>query len=693
MSNLLTDIKKELAKKISSWVGLSPLSADASEEQKKIYQQKLIQRATHRVMWMAIFLMPILLITLWLGTLLGSGKKQDHRKHKHKATTSNERKVKFWTCSMHPQIKLPNNDAKCPICFMDLTPVYSGGGNEVGASEMSLTPSALKLAKIKAQPVLYRKVTHTLRIVGKVDYDETKVTNINLWTPGKSKLDRMFIDFTGANVKKGAPLVEVYSPDLIAAQGEYLSAYDSYQKLAADAHVQGLVDNLQASKRKLIDLGMTKQQVSALENKKQPQQTTVIYSPVSGTVVGKLVNEGEWHGRGMSLYRIADLSTVWIKLDAYETDIGWIRHGQQVEFEAEAYPGKVFRGKIAFIDPFLNATTRTIRVRVNVDNPDGELKPGMFVRANIKVRIAEKGQVITHQYTKKPIKIRSRVLTIPHTAPLLTGKRAIVYLQKEKKKYDSSSGEMKVVQRLYYAVEVKLGPRTGDYYVVLSGLEEGQMVVSHGVFKIDSALQIMAKPSMMSPPHQKSTSEKTPSSQENSSEKTIAISGKYWNANALHHQPLKEFIAAYIHIGNIMAQDQVKGIHKYKKTMVKALAKINAQTMTSDSQLSQKIKSQLSTLRQVLMEMHGEDITQLRRDYFDISNTLIAYIKDFGHLYSSDLYVVYCSMYRYDLGGHWIQDNKRVNNPYFGSEMLRCGDVEVVIPAITKPNREENSNE
>ncbi|BBM87052.1 efflux RND transporter periplasmic adaptor subunit [Candidatus Uabimicrobium amorphum] len=846
MSNLFNDIKKELASMVSSAVGLSPLSPDASEEEKKIYQQKLMERVARRGMWSTILLMPVFLTLLWLGTFLAPEKKHDHSKHKQKNTKSNERKIKFWTCSMHPQIKLPNNDAKCPVCFMDLVPVYSGG-NEVGPNELSLTKNALKLAKVKAEPVLYRRLTHTLRIVGKVDYDETKVTNINLWTPGKSKLDRMFIDFTGANVKKGAPLVEVYSPDLIAAQGEYLSAYDSYKKLVEDSHVGGLADNLQASKRKLIDLGMTEEQIHTLENKKQPQQTTIIYSPVSGTVVGKLVNEGEWHGRGMSLYRIADLSKVWVKLDAYETDIGRVRNGQQVEFETEAYPGKVFTGKIAFIDPFLNTTTRTVRLRVNVNNPDGELKPGMFVRASIKVRVAEEGQVITHKYTKKPIKIRSRVLTIPHTAPLFTGKRAVVYLQKEKKKYDSSLGKMKVVQRLYYAVEVELGPRVGDYYVVLSGLEEGQMVVSQGVYKIDSALQIMAKPSMMNPPKKQLASEKTKTSQENvppyaiassnyhkkmkdivdsylkltqslakdnvqdahhsllalekhskkvladgfslpqisnaritehvtalsnflakidkkedvkllrkelkgltrivttyledfgheyskslhrmycpmtkgywwqfSEElqnpyfgkkmlrcgnkkttldplqekqmgKIAAMSGKYWDSNAAYHQPINELITAYLNIGNIMAQDQVQEIHKHKKTMVRALAKINTKTMVRGSQTRKKIRSQLSALRQVLMEMHGHDIKQLRRDYFDISNALIAYIKDFGHLYSRDLYIVHCPMYRYDLGGSWIQDNKRVNNPYFGSEMLRCGDIEGIIPTIAKSNKE-----
>ncbi|WP_372365442.1 efflux RND transporter periplasmic adaptor subunit [Candidatus Uabimicrobium sp. HlEnr_7] len=843
-NNLLEDIKKELAKTISSWVGLSPLSPDASEQHKKIYEQKLIKRLSRKGMWTMVILMPVFITTLWAGTLLGSGEKKDHSKHTKQSGIEKKQanKIKFWSCSMHPQIKLPRNDAKCPICFMDLVPVYSGG-NEVGASEISLTESALKLAKIKAEPVLYRKLIYTLRMVGKVDYDETKVTNINLWTPGKSKLEKMFVAFTGANVKKGTPLVEVYSPDLIAAQGEYLSAYSSYKTLTEDSHLQGMGDNLEASKRKLIDLGMTETQITSLKKKENLEQTTIIYSPVTGTVVGKLVNEGEWHSRGMSIYRIANLSEVWVKLDAYETDINWVRNGQKVEFETEAYPGKIFKGKVAFIDPFLNTTTRTIRLRVNVTNPHGELKPGMFVRASIKVRVAEGGNIVTKKYNKKPTKIRSRVLAIPHTAPLITGKRAVVYIQKEKKKYDSK-GNAKVTQRLYSAVEVELGPRAGDYYVVLSGLEEGQVVVSQGAFKIDSALQIMAKPSMMNPPEEK-TNPKEDSTDKNippyaiadsSYHKTMkmvvdsyleftgnlakddekascqslvkfteivqeispdrfslpqipmsrisqhiitlsnflsqakkdqnikvlrkqlkeltniitayiedfghrysepvyrmycpmakaywwqfseelknpyygskmlkcgkkkitldplkkkqigkiaAMSGSYWDNKGAYHKPMRELIKAYLSMGNIMAKDKVESLHEYKKTMIRSLAKININKMVKDTKTREKIRPQLVALRQVLMEMHGHDIKQLRRDYFDISNALIAYIKEFGHLYSTPLHVVHCPMYRYDMGGSWLQDNKRVNNPYFGSEMLRCGDIEGIIPAIKKPD-------
>lgn len=840
--HLLQRIKQELRRKISSFAGLQPLSSDANVEAKKIYEQKLIKSLCGKAVWLVILFLPILLLTFWMGTIFHPKQKTQnmHEEHDHK---SEKDKIKFWTCSMHPQIKLPTNDAKCPICFMDLVPVHSGGA-DVGATELSLSENALKLAKIETEPALYRKLTHTLRMVGKVDYDETKVASVSLWTPGKSKLIRMLIAFTGANVKKGTPLVEVYSPDLIAAQGEYLSAYNSFKKFSKNnSQILGTEDNVKASERKLIDLGMTISQIKVLQERNKPDESTIIYSPVTGTVIGKLVNEGEWHSRGMAIYRIADLSKVWVKLEAYETDINWIRHKQEVHFETEAYPGRIFKGHITFIDPFLNKMTRTVPLRVDAINFDGELKPGMFVTASVKVKVAEGGEVA--DYAKKPSRrkrIRRRVLSIPYTAPLITGKRAIVYVQEEKKKYNGE-GEPKVVQRLYHAAEVKLGPRAGNYYVVLSGLEEGQMVVTQGAFKIDSALQIMAKPSMMNPgqkkvkklqafsqnqippyaiagalyhkkmkqiidPYLDATKSLATDNLENSykhfliikkeidqmsvkkldlsqiSEEKIkgqlvalkklfldfekkkdikylreifgklspiitsymddfghtykkplylmfcpmidnhwwqtseelknpyygammlrcgdkkkthkplkanqigkiaAVSGRYWDYEALYHKPMKKLVDSYLAIGNIMSKDSIEGIYEHKKIIAKALSKIKVKKMLTHPKIQKKMARQLYSIKQTIMEMNGSDINVLRRDYLDISNALIRYVEDFGHLYPNPLYIMHCPMYRHDMGGFWIQNHTNVSNPYFGSQMFHCGDVERNIPSISHP--------
>jgi Cu(I)/Ag(I) efflux system membrane fusion protein len=219
---------------------------------------------------------------------------------------------------------------------------------------------------------------------------------------------------------------------------------------------------------------------------------------------------------------VADLSQVWVKLDAYESDLPWIRYGQEVTFTAEAHPGEVFKGWISFIAPTLDARTRTVKVRVNVNNPDDRLKPEMFVRAVVKSHMAQEGKVMDPNMAGKwtcpmhPSVVRDRAgtcdicgmnlvtteslgyvaaesagplpLVIPASAPLITGKRAVVYVKKPDMANPTFEGR-----------EIVLGPRAGDYYIVREGLTEGESVVTSGNFKIDSALQIQAKPSMMSP--------------------------------------------------------------------------------------------------------------------------------------------------------------------------------------------------
>jgi len=241
---------------------------------------------------------------------------------------------------------------------------------------------------------------------------------------------------------------------------------------------------------------------------------------MGGIVIHKHATEGMYVNTGTPIYTLADLSRLWVMLDAYESDLPWVRYGQEVEFLTEAYPGQVFKGKISFHDPILNAKTRTVKVRLNVDNPDGKLKPGMFVRSVLRAKVAQGGAAMEPELAGKwicpmhPSIIKDQPdkcdicemdlvateslfatvnepnqppLVIPATAPLITGRRAIVYVRVPDAKKPTFEGR-----------EVVLGPRAGDYYLVKEGLAEGEIVVTNGNFKIDSALQIQAKPSMMS---------------------------------------------------------------------------------------------------------------------------------------------------------------------------------------------------
>ena len=443
-------------------------------------------------------------------------------------------KISIYTCSMHPQIKLPKA-GKCPICLMDLIPLESGS-DEGGEREISVSPYSAKLMELETAEVTRQFMAAEVRMVGKVDYDETRVTYISAWVPGR--IDRLFVDYTGIPVKKGDHLAELYSPELLTAQEELIQAVQTLEKLK-DSNSSMLLETAKqtivASREKLRLWGFTDDQVAGIETRGTPDDHMTIFSPESGIVIHKNAKEGQYLQTGNQIYTIADLSTVWIQLDAYESDLNWLRYGGQVDFTTETYSGKTFSGTISFIDPVINPATRTAKVRVIVENPTLKLKPGMFVRAIARPQVAEGGRVMDPALAGKWISPmhpevvkegpgscdvcgmplvtaeslgyvskteENAPLVIPVTAAMKTGKRAVVYVEipdQEKPTYEGR--------------EVKLGVRLGDYYVVESGLEEGDRVVTRGAFKLDAELQIRAKPSMMSMPSEQSAESKQPKPQ------------------------------------------------------------------------------------------------------------------------------------------------------------------------------------
>jgi Cu(I)/Ag(I) efflux system membrane fusion protein len=386
----------------------------------------------------------------------------------------------IWTCSMHPEIR-KLNPGLCPKCGMKLIPLkISSGENMTSMRELTVSNAAAALMDIETSAVrrLYPKAE--VRMVGKVDYDETRLSYITAWMPGR--LDRLFVDYTGIAVRKGDHMVDIYSPALYSAQEELLQAVKSAKESAA-ATTRGSTffgdsskENLAASRRKLHLLGLTDEQVARVEKLGKAEDHVIIYAPAGGIVINKSAQEGMYVETGTRIYTLADLSKVWVKLDAYESDLGWLRYGQKVEFTTVSYPGESFTGTIAFIDPIVNPMTRTVQVRVNVPNDQGKLKPEMFVKAVVQSRVAAGADE------------KEKSLVIPVSAALITGTRAIVYVKTPGAKKPTFEGR-----------EVVLGPRAGGWYIVRRGLAEGEQVVTRGNFKIDSALQIEARPSMMTP--------------------------------------------------------------------------------------------------------------------------------------------------------------------------------------------------
>lgn len=454
------------------------------------------------------------------GTLQGSDG-HAHEGHVEGGTEQDqpaaERKSTIWTCSMHPQIR-QDKPGKCPLCFMDLIPLDE---SDVGDLQIEFSEAAKKLMDIQTSPVERKHVTAEIRMVGKIEYDETRVKYITSWVPGR--IDRLYVDYTGIEVRKSDHMVYLYSPQLLSAQAELLQAVKATENVRPDASQlvsKSIQATLEAAREKLRLLGLKQEQIEDIEKTGNPVDHLTIYAPIGGVVIEKNIAEGAYVDTGTKIYKIADLSQLWVKLDAYESDMMWIRYGQEVEFTTEAYPGEVFKGRITFIDRVLNEKTRTVKLRVNVSNPDGRLKPEMFVRAVVRSKLAGAGAVMDEHlagkwvcpmhpdivkdgpgscdicemalepseslYVAQVESPNEPPLVIPASAPLLTGKRAVVYVQVPNTEKPTYEGR-----------EVVLGPRAGDYYIVKSGLDEGQVVVTNGNFKIDSEMQLRAMPSMM----------------------------------------------------------------------------------------------------------------------------------------------------------------------------------------------------
>ncbi|UJS17796.1 MAG: efflux RND transporter periplasmic adaptor subunit [Candidatus Jettenia sp.] len=303
-----------------------------------------------------------------------------------------EKKILYWTCGMHPSVKM-DKPGKCPICAMDLVPVYEKGTGveEEGAvATVELGERARALAQVKTDVVSFRSLTKDIYTVGLIEYDERLKANVAAWVP--SRIDRLFVDFTGTQVIKGEAMVWIYSPDLVSTQEEYLLALETSEKIKEstfDEVIQGGKSLLEASKRRLLWWGLTEKQIEDLAKEKKVRQHTIIYAPISGIVTEKKALEGQYVMQGDVIYTIANLSNVWMMANVYEYEMSWVKVGQEIEVTTPTYPGEAFIGKITFIEPFLDDKTRSVKIRCDIPNSQFKLKPAMYVNARIRVPIEE----------------------------------------------------------------------------------------------------------------------------------------------------------------------------------------------------------------------------------------------------------------------------------------------------------------
>ena len=379
----------------------------------------------------------------------------DHEGHSHDLEQDESG---VWTCSMHPQIRM-DKPGKCPICAMDLIPLKknSGENTSVDPSAIQLSDEAAALADVQTTRISREKPVKKVRLYGKIAPDERSLQSQTAYVGGR--IEKLFIEFTGEEVHSGQTLATIYSPELFTAQQELLQAISMNQPQL-----------IQAAREKLRLWNMTDAQIDAVQQSGKASPTVEIKANTSGIVTAKRVNRGDYVSQGSVLFDIANLSRVWAMFDAFEVDLPFLSKGDVVEFTLPAFPGKKFSGKISFIDPIINATTRTARVRVDVANNRQELKPEMYATAEVDA----------------PLKGYKDMIVVPQTAILWTGKRSIVYVRQPNTSTPT-----------FMLREVELGPALGGAYVVMKGLSDGEEVVTNGVFSIDASAQLEGKTSMM----------------------------------------------------------------------------------------------------------------------------------------------------------------------------------------------------
>lgn len=404
-------------------------------------------------------ILKIILALIFLAAAAGGGyffgmNKVEKRVVSVPEAPKKERKIKYWKAPMDPSY-IRDKPGKSPM-GMDLVPVYEDEEGAMPIGGVRIDPVTVQNIGVRTAVVGKRSLSRSIRTVGIVAYDEKRITEVQSKSEGW--IEKLYIDFTGQPVKKDDILLEIYSPQLVSTQEEYLVAleYRDRMKRGPAGEISEGAESLLKSARKRLDyLDVPIHQIRELEKDRKIMKTLHIHAPGRGIVVKKHVQEGSYVKPGMPVYTIADISKVWVYADIYEYELPWVKEGQKVSMTLSYYPGRVFVGKVSYIYPYLEAKTRTVKIRLEFDNAGLDLKPDMYANVAINSVVSKSG------------------LAVPEEAVIRSGERNMVI---------TSLGSGKFLPE-----EVTLGAASGDgYYQVLSGLREGDVVVTSAQFLIDS---------------------------------------------------------------------------------------------------------------------------------------------------------------------------------------------------------------
>lgn len=649
---------------------------------------------TNRWNWIVRRLLPIagfltagILLIVLLGIAQRIGWLQAEPSAPAAAASSSDGEI--YTCPMHPQIRQPSQ-GRCPICGMALVPAASAT-SDLGQLAVEIEPAQRRLANIQTAETRMEALESQVQTVGVIAVDESRLATIASYIDGR--IERLFADYTGVLIGKGDHLAVVYSPQLYAAQVEYLEARRSLDKAsgipAVQAAQQALVEN---TRQRLREFGMTDKQFEELDRSGQAQSRLIIYAPQGGTVVEKLAVEGNYVKAGDPIYRIAELSTVWLMLKLFPQDAGRIRFGQKVRADVQSLPGQPQTGRVAFIDPVVDPKTRTVDVRVELLN-DGQLRPGDYATAVITLPVGPRGEVYdadlagkwispmhpqiirdepgdcpicgmplvrTSEYGFADVPVsRAKSLHVPRSAVLMAGGNSVVYVETK--------------PGVFELRPITIGAILKDKIVVLEGLKSGEKVATAGNFLIDSQMQLSGKPSLIDVERAKSS--QPPPQRDTPLEfaeiRPVILGGEVG-------ERLSTLYTAYFQVQKALAGDKLppeSAVAKLRRT---------ANELANEKSVPISAIAELKKIVEHSEHLHHLKLADARLKFKPISHAVVT-LASLARAESDreSFWHYFCSMVPGG-GGDWLQGDEALLNPYFGSGMLRCGEeVRVFEPPIS----------
>jgi RND family efflux transporter MFP subunit len=561
---------------------------------------------------------------------------------------------------------------------MELVPATSAGANGGDDFSVEIAPVARRLAGIQTTEARTEALVKGLRTVGRLAYDESRLATITAYAAGR--VEELYADYTGVRVDKGDELVLLYSPALYAAQTEYLSVRQTTDS-SRSTRIGGMQETiLDSARQKLIELGMTEAQIKRLTERGEAESRVTIHSPLAGTVIHRSASEGDWLAAGEEVFKIADLSTVWLMLEMFPEDAALIRYGQQVEAEIQSLPGEKFSGRVVFVDPNVDPQTRSVGVRVVLENPGGRLRPGDYATARVELPLGGSGQVYDPELAGKWISPRHpqivrdaagecplcgkdlvpaseygfanqpitgrEVVTVPRSAVMTTGQESVLYVETEPGRFELRP--------------ITVGPRAGDRVAILSGLKAGESVATEGNFLLDSQMQLAGKPSLIDPTRAKDRPAKRgPMQLETGTIEMIA---------GPVGETLEAYYAAYFAVQARLAADEMPTADEAKQLVERAKALIDLETLNDESRALVE-----PTVEHGGHLTHG-DLKMARQAFKALSPGVIRLAARLRGEGAEKSYLhYYCPMVPGG-SGDWLQAEAPLANPYWGAAMLRCGD-------------------